>query len=73
MKRAVARVVHAPEGDFRDWDAIDGYGPETITIEDPPAGETLLAPVPTDPVRARAAGRGMRPTAHRVAPSRAVR
>lgn len=31
-ERAAAKVVHAPEGDCRDWDAIDAFAGE-ITSE----------------------------------------
>jgi menaquinone-dependent protoporphyrinogen oxidase len=27
-ERAMVRAVHAPEGDFRDWEAIDGFAAE---------------------------------------------
>jgi menaquinone-dependent protoporphyrinogen oxidase len=27
-ERAAARVIHAPEGDSRDWDAVDGFAGE---------------------------------------------
>jgi menaquinone-dependent protoporphyrinogen oxidase len=30
-ERAVAKAVHAPEGDYRDWSAIDGYAGEIAT------------------------------------------
>jgi menaquinone-dependent protoporphyrinogen oxidase len=35
-ERAAAKAVHAPEGDCRDWDAIDGFAGEIasqLTLE----------------------------------------
>lgn len=40
MGRSVARAVHAPEGDFRDWDAIEAWAKEiavALAVSDAPA------------------------------------